>query len=58
LEFQIACSDPNAFFPIEVHFTSQQLYSGMRVASVTSIDGVPIQFGVSSSLATEDYVIN
>ena len=58
LEFTIQQRDLNAFFPIVVSFHSQKLFCDVDVTSVRAVDGnFPIQFGLSKSMSTEEYLI-
>lgn len=59
LEFHIQQRNSDAFFPIAVQFSSQQLYCNVDVASVRSVGGagLPIQYGLSRGMSSEDYVI-
>lgn len=58
LEFSILQRDLNAFFPIVVSFHSQKLFCDVDVTSVRALDGnFPIQFGLSKSMSTEEYII-
>jgi len=56
LEFNIAQKSGDAFFPIQVHFSSPQLYCAVEVTSVKGADG-NIQYGLSKSLESESYII-
>lgn len=58
LEFTISQKDTDAFFPINVDFTSQQLFCGIEVVKVASADGSsPIQYGLSQVMNSEEYTI-
>lgn len=58
LEFSIAQRDADAFFPISVSFSSQQLYCSMDVLEVRSVaTNEPVSYGLSKSLGTEEYTI-
>lgn len=58
LEFSIAEKDPDSFFPINVDFSSQQLYCAISVRSVKFTEGeAPIMFGFSQGMAAEGYTI-
>jgi hypothetical protein len=58
LEFNIAQKDTDAFFPIAVNFSSQQLFCGIEVVKVSSGDGsTPIQYGLSQLMSAEEYTI-
>eukprot|EP00603_Paraphysomonas_imperforata_P000799 CAMPEP_0114422556 /NCGR_PEP_ID=MMETSP0103-20121206/5672_1 /TAXON_ID=37642 ORGANISM="Paraphysomonas imperforata, Strain PA2" /NCGR_SAMPLE_ID=MMETSP0103 /ASSEMBLY_ACC=CAM_ASM_000201 /LENGTH=521 /DNA_ID=CAMNT_0001591147 /DNA_START=49 /DNA_END=1614 /DNA_ORIENTATION=+ len=58
LEFTIAQKDTDAFFPISVGFSSQQLFCGIEVLKVASADGAnPIQYGISQLMSAEEYTI-
>lgn len=57
-EFNLAQRSSDAFFPITVQFISQQLFCNVEVTSVRTADGSgPLQYGISTNLATEEYVI-
>jgi hypothetical protein len=58
LEFTISQKDADAFFPINVSFTSQQLFCGVEVVTVSSADNAgPIQYGLTQVMSAEEYVI-
>jgi coatomer subunit delta len=60
LEFNIAQRSADAFFPIVVQFTSQQLYCNVQVTSVRTAGenaDKPLQYGLSKSMSTEDYIV-
>ena len=60
LEFNIAQRSSDALPPIVVQFTSQQLYCNVQVSSVRSAGenaDRPIQYGLSKSMSTEDYIV-
>jgi hypothetical protein len=57
LEFTIAQNKSDAFFPVEVKFVSHQLFCPMDVATVSSAEGAPLQYGLTKNMATEEYVI-
>ena len=58
LEFSILQRDLNVFFPIVVTFHSQKLFCHVDVTSVRATDGnFPIQFGLTKSMSTEEYLI-
>lgn len=58
LEFTIPQKNTDAFFPIEVSFSSTELFCKVDVTSVTSADGsTPLQYGLSKHMSTEEYVI-
>lgn len=58
LEFTIAQKDSDAFFPITVDFSSQQLFCGIEVLKVASADGsTPIQYGMTQLMSSEEYTI-
>jgi len=57
-EFNLAQRSSDAFFPISVQFVSQQIFCDVQVTSVKTADGSgPLQYGISTNLATEEYVI-
>jgi hypothetical protein len=59
LEFNIAQKSADAFFPIVVSFTSQQLFCNVNITSVRSASSPhsPIQYSTSKSMSSEDYTI-
>ena len=58
LEFNIAQKSTDAFFPIAVQFTSQQLFCNVEVTSVKTADGSgPIQYSLTKLMSTEEYNI-
>jgi len=57
LEFNIAQKNGDSFFPINVSFSSPQLYCAVEVTSVKGADDAAIQFGLTRALETESYVI-
>jgi hypothetical protein len=58
MEFTVAQKDTDAFFPITVDFSSQQLFCGIEVLKVASADGSnPIQYGLSQLMSAEEYTI-
>jgi len=59
LEFNVACRDPGAFFPISVKFSSPDLYLGCQVVGVTSAeDESPILHGVTQTLTIDSYQVD
>lgn len=58
LEFNIAQKNPDAFFPINVSFQSNQLFCDVEVAGVNSLnDNKSIQYGLEKSMSSEEYVV-
>ena len=58
LEFSIQQRDTDAFFPINVEFSSPQLYCDLEVQQVVAAgSGAAIQYGLSKGLSTEEYTI-
>jgi hypothetical protein len=58
LEFNIAQKSADAFFPVQVQFSSQQLFCNIEVASVRMVEGGgPILYGLTKGVTTEDYTI-
>ena len=60
LEFNIHSknSSPDAFFPIEVEFSSNEMFCDLDVATVKTADGKsPILYGLTKSMSTEGYII-
>ncbi len=58
MEFTIAQKSADAFFPIQVEFSSSQLFCELEVGSVRTADGKsPILYGLTKSMSTEEYII-
>ncbi|CAM9097389.1 unnamed protein product [Ectocarpus fasciculatus] len=58
LEFTIAQRNADAFFPVNVNFSSQELFCKLDVAAVNAADGhTPIMYGLSKGMAAEEYVV-
>jgi hypothetical protein len=58
LEFSIAQRDENAFFPIAVSFSSEELFCQMDVLDIVSVaSNEPVDYGISSQLSAEEYII-
>lgn len=58
LEFSVTGADPDAFFPIEVSFTSLNQYCAVSVASVSAVEGgAPIVYGLTTLVSTESYTV-
>jgi len=58
LEFNIQQKKSDAFFPIIVHFSSQQTFCKLDVMGVRMIEGNgPIQYGLTKGMSTEEYSI-
>ena len=57
LEFNVQQRDAEAFFPIAVQFASQKLYSSVEVVNVLSAGQVPVVFGLSKCMSSEEYEI-
>lgn len=58
MEFTIAQKNPDAFFPVNVNFSSQELFCKLDVAAVTAADGqTPIMYGLSKGMSSEEYVV-
>lgn len=58
LEFPIAQRDADAFFPIQVSFSSEQLFCDMDVIEVVGVgSNETVDYGLSKSLSSEDYLI-
>jgi len=59
LEFNILSNDSQAFFPIQISFASPNTFCHVTASNVLSTkDDHPIAYGYSSSLGTENYLIN
>ena len=57
-EFSINQNDSDNFFPIEVSFSSSQLLCQAEVVSVTNPStNLPIQYGLTKLMSTEEYTI-
>lgn len=57
-EFTITQKQSDAFFPISVSFTSSQLLGNLEVTSVVNPNtSIPIQYGLTKLMGTEEYVI-
>lgn len=58
LEFTVSQKSADAFFPIEVEFSSSDLFADLQVASVRTADGKgAILYGITKSMSTEEYTI-
>jgi hypothetical protein len=57
LEFNVQQRDSEAFFPINVQFASQKLYSSVEVVSVLNASGAPVVYGLSKTMSSEEYEI-
>jgi hypothetical protein len=60
LEFSIQQRDADAFFPINVEFSSPQLYCDLEVKQVVMVGddaGAAIQYGLQKGLNSEEYTI-
>ncbi|RYG62738.1 hypothetical protein EON64_17295, partial [archaeon] len=58
LEFSVGQKSSDAFFPIAVHFASQQLFVDMDVQDVAvASSGSQVPFGYSKALSSEEYLI-
>lgn len=58
MEFTIAQRNADAFFPVTVSFTSQELFCKLDVTSVSAADGqTPIMYGLSKGMSSEEYVV-
>ena len=58
LEFSILQRNTDAFFPIQVQFSSRQLYCNLEVVSVKTLDsGSPIIYGLTKGMSSDEYVI-
>mmetsp|Transcript_14067 Transcript_14067/g.23399 ORF Transcript_14067/g.23399 Transcript_14067/m.23399 type:complete len:543 (-) Transcript_14067:258-1886(-) len=60
LEFNIQQRNTDSFFPISVQFASQKLYCSAEVVSVNAAGegGVPMVYGLTKAMSSEEYVIN
>lgn len=59
MEFNVQQRNTDAFFPINVHFASPKLFSGVEVVGVHSgVTKTPIVYGLTKSMSSEEYVIN
>jgi hypothetical protein len=57
LEFSVPGDDLAVLFPVRVQFTSTKLFCDVGVASVTTVEGQPLEFVEEAVLTTEDYQI-
>lgn len=58
LEFNISQKNSDAFFPINVQFVSQEIFCDLEVLSVKTSDGTkPIQYGITTNMSSEEYII-
>ncbi|KAI0347581.1 hypothetical protein BDW22DRAFT_1349581 [Trametopsis cervina] len=58
LEFSIGGDDPSAFFPVQVSFIGQGSIAGIRLASVTKVDGgEDVVFSEETSVIVEGYSV-
>jgi hypothetical protein len=59
LEFSVPQKNSDAFFPIDVSFSSTELFCHIDVANVTSAtdEVTPIQYGLTKHMSTEEYII-
>ena len=59
LEFTIPQRNTEAFFPINVNFSAQELFCKLDVNAVTAADGqTPIMYGLNKGMTTEDYIVD
>lgn len=58
MEFVVPVADSDAFFPIEVNFTSNRTYCDVKVDSVTrTTDGGPVKFFGASTIVCDSYQV-
>ena len=59
LEFNVGGDDPGVFFPVDIKFVSENLMSGISVASVHELDEDEdeIEFSKQTSLQTGNYAV-
>ncbi len=58
LEFSIAQRDEDAFFPIAVSFSSEDLFCQMDVLQVTGVaSNETVDYGLTRQLSAEEYVV-
>lgn len=58
LEFSVGGDDPSAFFPVEVGFVAQGSIAGVRVASITKVEGgEDVTFSEDASVSVEKYEV-
>jgi hypothetical protein len=58
LEFNIQQKNVDAFFPIQVHFSSMQLYCPLDIIEVTSVANTQhIPYGLTKGLSNDEYII-
>eukprot|EP00753_Platysulcus_tardus_P016193 PLAT5465.1.p2 GENE.PLAT5465.1~~PLAT5465.1.p2 ORF type:complete len:574 (+),score=342.39 PLAT5465.1:47-1768(+) len=58
LEFNIATSDADAFFPLSLNFTSVATCCDIGVVSVTDSEGSATAYGLTTALEVASYVIS
>jgi len=58
LEFTISQKDSDAFFPIQVSFSSKQLYCPIDVLEAVYVSSnAPIPYGLTKGMSSEEYTI-
>mmetsp|Transcript_17379 Transcript_17379/g.43669 ORF Transcript_17379/g.43669 Transcript_17379/m.43669 type:complete len:512 (-) Transcript_17379:3269-4804(-) len=58
MEFVVGAADADAFYPVEIGFTSNKTFCDIAVESVTHTQkDVPVKFSSKKVLATADYVV-
>jgi coatomer subunit delta len=58
LEFNISQKLTDAFFPIQVEFSSQALFCDVGIDTIRSAEtGAPIMYGMTKMMSSEDYTI-
>ena len=57
LEFSVGGDDAGVFFPVKVSFVGQGSIAGVKVASVTRIDGGDVVFSEDATISVENYTV-
>ncbi|KAH9932093.1 uncharacterized protein BXZ73DRAFT_101469 [Epithele typhae] len=58
LEFSVGGDDASAFFPVKVSFVAQGSIAGVKVASVTSVEGGEVvEFSEDATVSVENYTV-
>jgi hypothetical protein len=58
MEFVIPVADTEAFFPIDVHFSSAKTFCDIEVASISrTTDGAPVTFGGRTMMLVDSYQV-
>ena len=58
MEFSVGGDDASAFFPVKVNFIAQGSVAGVRLASVTKIEGGDdVAYSEDASVVVESYTV-